>query len=401
MLSRQQRDLVKNKNFLYMWFGLLLSSTAGWFILLAANVLVFEVTQSGLAVSKVWILYTIPSIVLSPLVGVFVDNHRSSRRLVMVISNAGCAMILFILFFFWRNIVAIYLMIFLVFSLRVLFSGAHLSFFPLVVGNDNLLTANFLQSSLGNVSMILGPILAGATIRVFGSEVAFLVAGIGYLFSGTLIHSIATAKHSNPEDEREKLVSGTFAEALSYILREKVIRVLLVMSVVSMLGFGALSALLVVYAKDALNAGAGGYGALLSADALGGIIGGVLLSFFAGLIRAKGVAIALGGTVVSVTTFALAHVSSLSWAIAILVCEGLFITLGNANQETLLQETVPEAYRGRVFMGFQKIVSIATVLSMAIAGAMHDLIGIRNVFLVSSALAATAATIGWWKLREV
>jgi len=400
MLSRKQRELLKNRAFLKIWIGMLFSSTGNWFRMIAATTLIYKITGSGFMVSVLWIVSIVPSIIFAPPAGILID--RSNRRRLMILSDIVRAVLIFSLMYFSSHLLGIYTIFFLVSSMGLLFSGSYESFFPFIIERENLLAGNSLQKLSESVSVVLGPILAGVAIRFWGIKMAFLIDGITYLFSALCIFLISTTSSLRDKGERvQRSHLGEIRDTVIYIKKERVVKTLLIMGIISMLGFGAYSSLLVVYANDALNSGVTGYGALYSADAMGSIIGALALAFLAKFIKKKGAAIALGYSIISLTTLMFAYARSMGIAISVLIFEGIFLALSQTNEETVLQEIIPDEYRGRVFLGLGALVNIATLLSMAAAGIVNDFIGIRNVFLLASMLCAVSASIGWWKIRKI
>lgn len=291
---------------------------------------------------------------------------------------------------------------FLVSSLELLFTGAYEALFPSIVGEKHLLTANSFQNLAENLSIVLGPILAGIGVKALGVKTAFLMDGFTFLFSAFCIISMRDYFKNIQTTKRESSYIQDLKEGIKYSFNTKGVKFILIMGVLSMLGFGGYSALLVVYAKDVLKTGVTGYGLLYAANGIGSIVGALILGLFAYSITIKkGKGIALSMTIISITTLFFALANSLRVALFILLIEGIFVALSQVSQETVLQEIVPIDLRGRVFLSLTSVTNIAMIISMVIAGTISDLLGIRSVFLIAAGLCFISSCVGWLKLKEI
>jgi len=71
-----------------------------------------------------------------------------------------------------------------------------------------------------------------------------------------------------------------------------------------------------------------------------------------------------------------------------------------AGATTLLQQTVPDALRGRVESALITILTASLMVSMAGAGILGDIIGIRRVFLLSGVLTLIGGAVAHSILHE-
>jgi MFS family permease len=401
VLSIKQYDLLRNRDFLRIWTATLVSATGRWCRIIAATMLIYSITESALAVSILWIIGIASSVLFAPLVGIVID--RTDRRRLMIISDFLRALLMLFLIEFAAHLLVVYVVFAMLSILGLLFDGAYQCVFPAIVGKENLVTGNSLQSLCGNVATVLGPVLAGAVVSLWGTEAAFFINALTYLFSAMCVYHITAV--SPPRDQERNARASYWSEinyVAGYMAKNRTVKTLLIMETISMFGFGALTALMIVFAKDALNADVLGFGSLYSAESMGSIIGALALAFVAkGNIKHKGALVSLAYTVLSLTTIAFAFSRSVVVAIVVLVLEGVFVAFQYIAVQTLLQEVIPDEYRGRVLMGFAALVNVVTLASMGLAGIAGDIFGIRSVFLLAGALCFISACIGWLRLREL
>jgi MFS family permease len=74
-----------NSSFLYMWMGNAISELGGAFGTLCNSIIVYELTDSELALGSMWLIYFIPSLILQLGIGPYIDKW--SRKWIMVFSQ--------------------------------------------------------------------------------------------------------------------------------------------------------------------------------------------------------------------------------------------------------------------------------------------------------------------------
>lgn len=157
------------------------------------------------------------------------------------------------------------------------------------------------------------------------------------------------------------------------------------------LSAGATSALLVVLARDHLHTGAGGYGLLLGAIAVGAAAGPVLLIRLVRDSRSPAFvfgAYALRGLV----DLCLAIVSTVPVALVAVAGYGLGTSTGAVTFNSLLQARTPAHLRGRVFASFDLIWQLGRLTSLVAGGLAADFLGIQAVYYLGGLLLLLAVT---------
>jgi len=77
--------LLNRRSYSLLWFAHIISEVGNWLTFIAITVLAYQITESGLAVSGVFVARTIPALFLTPIAGVIVD--RWNRRAILVFSD--------------------------------------------------------------------------------------------------------------------------------------------------------------------------------------------------------------------------------------------------------------------------------------------------------------------------
>ncbi|MDP3804622.1 MAG: MFS transporter, partial [Candidatus Omnitrophota bacterium] len=116
------RDVLKDKNFLFLWLGQVISNFGDRLNQMALVALIYQRSPgSAIALAKLISFTIIPVFLIGPIAGVWVD--RLNRRNIMIIADVlrGILVLSIPLFIFLNQILLVYLAVFLTFSLSRFF----------------------------------------------------------------------------------------------------------------------------------------------------------------------------------------------------------------------------------------------------------------------------------------
>jgi hypothetical protein len=185
-------------------------------------------------------------------------------------------------------------------------------------------------------------------------------------------------------------------DGLRYTLRRPLLRAVLVLESTHSF-FGVNTALITIISADVLHAGPQGLGLLLSAQALGALIGTATLLAF-GDVEHKGRAMVAAGAAYCVTLALLAIANRFETAALLLICTAITDAFWSAMRNTMFQLQTDEAYRGRSLStlllasrGFTQGAQLETGLAVSIGG---------PPFAVLSGAAVIAAALAIVNLRS-
>ncbi|MGQ0704015.1 MAG: MFS transporter, partial [Gemmatimonadales bacterium] len=131
-----------------------------------------------------------------------------------------------------------------------------------LVGKADLMNAIALNSSAFNLSRVVGPAIAGALIATFGSAVCFFLNAVSFLavLIGLVLIRPDAAFAGQTAGRRAGLRDG-----VAHVFGNPWPKALVILTAVFSIFGASFTAILPVYARDVLNAGPSGYGALMSA----------------------------------------------------------------------------------------------------------------------------------------
>ncbi len=369
----------RNREFRLMWLGQVVSQLGDWFDTIALFTLVLRLTGSGRAVGLVLVARFLPSVVLGPLSGVFAD--RFNRRTLMIASDVGRALVVLGFLFVRRpeHVWLVYVLTVLQLGLSSFFEPARSAAIPSIVRERELVTANALSSVTWSAMLTLGAAFGGPVTAWFGTDAAFVLDSLTYVVSALLIASVRLPRRP-PREKRRLTLSKALGvtdtlEGLRYVRkRPRVLAVLLVKPAWG-LGGGILTLLPVFGEKVFPVAGsaAAGMSVLYFARGIGTAVGPLFVRRFYGETRRE-MQRAIGVSFVVAGAFYISFGSSGSFALAL-----LWLAVAHMAGSTLwvfstvlLQATVEDEFRGRVFAAELTLMTLAMAASNYATGEALD-----------------------------
>lgn len=355
----------------------------------ALVILVYRLTGSGLRVAGVVAFEIIPVVLLGFVAGAVVD--RAARRRVMIGADLGRAVVAVSLAVFHDELLVVYLSAFLLSSFSVFFNPATASALPELVDADEIVAANSAVWSAAVVSQIALAPVAGTLVAVAGPGPAFTINAVSFLLSAALLRRLPLARRPAQVPGRHL---RDIAEGLRTITASRFLGALAGVQALAALSAGATSALLVVLAEEHLDIGAGQFGLLIGAIGIGAGLGPLFLQRFVVDVRRPSLLFGpylLRGAV----DLVLAAVSSFGVALGALAVYGVGTSTGNVTYNSVLQLTVPERLRGRVFAFYDVVWQSARLVSIGAGGVAADRYGVTAVYWAGGVLLLAASALGF------
>ena len=162
---------------------------------------------------------------------------------------------------------------------------------------------------------------------------------------------------------------------------------------VTMLGIGALSVLFVPFLTQEIHVPTTLLGFVGIGQVTGMVLGSAAVSGFASRLRAERM-IAAGVAGMGLFTVLLGLTRD-AWSFTLcMFCVGLCMTPVQAASAALVQQTVPDEKRGRVSSATSTVMTLASVISMGLAGGLAGAVGLRTVFFLAGGTIAAAGLLG-------
>ncbi len=337
--------------------------------------------QTGEATALTWAIFFFmaPSVLFSPIAGAIVD--RSNRKTIMIVSDllAGVATIFLLLLLAGEN-----LQIWHIYVANLLAGAANAFQFPaysaavtMMLPKEHYGRAAGMLSLAGSASGILAPAFAGALLGPLGLVGIMGIDVITFLFA---IAALAIVYIPQPEATAAgRTGQGSLLQESAYGFRYIFARpsllglqmVFFCINFLAMFGFAVMIPMILARTGNDEIALA----SVQSVGAVGGVIGGLLLSAWGGP-RRKVNGVLLGMVGVSIFSQALMGVGQtvFVWAAASFMGQFLIPILNGSNQAIWQAKVAPDV-QGRVFAVRRLIAQITAPLATAVAGPLAD-----NVF---------------------
>jgi hypothetical protein len=342
----------------------------------AMTIWAYEKTNSATALALVGFFFVAPMLIVSPFAGALVD--RSNRKLMMMISDlaSGIASLIILILFTTGHLQIWHLFI------TSAFQGVFQSFqwpaysaaISTMIPKKHYGRANGMLSLADTASNIFAPILAGSLLGIIG------VPGILLIDLGTFIFAIGALllvhiPQPRTTEEGRQARGSIFKEAVfgfRYIWSRPP---LLALQIVFLTGNffvgipGAVEAAMIL-ANTASNEKALAY--VNSAGAIGGVIGGLVMSAWGGPKR-RVHGVLFGWFIASLLGSVMMGFSRSIpfWAISGFL--GMFfVPIINGSNQAIWQAKVPPDLQGKVFSIRRLIAWFVTPMAMLIAGPLSD-----------------------------
>jgi len=388
------RDLFRDPSFLVMCVISLANGLGEKFLFvfvaLLASPLVPDNLQNSM-MSGVSLAFALPAVFLGSVAGVLVD--RFPIKVMLFLSNLTRALLLLSLPFAQHLFLPLLIFAFVFGSLTQFYNPAFMTAVPSIVRKEHLMTANAALMTIMILTVVGGFAVAKPVGDWLGAENAYLSVTVIYALAaiGSLLVKIPDRAVEDKQDGNFwKQWSSTFV----YLWRNPR---LLSAYTVMMAMFGTFAALNVL-AKDftAKAFQLDNFGIIFAFAGAGMAIGAGIMGKF-GRHLPKVIWVRTGCVVAGLSLVGMAFAPELNLAFALATGVGIAGAMIDIPVSTLVQESVDEEMRGKVFGLQGMLVYLATLLPMIIVGPLADLWGAAVMIAV---LGVSLALLAFLKLAE-
>ncbi len=394
---------LRQRNFRLFWFGQMISLTGSYMQSIGQTWLVLELTHSAFQLGLVGALQALPVLLFALVGGVLAD--RWPKRRVLFCTQAA-AMIQALLL--WALITTGTVQLWHVYVLALLLGLTNClgrptgqAFVVELVGRADLPNAVALNSSLSNLTRIVGPGLGGVIIAVSGVASLFLLNALSFiavlaalaLINSRDLHAQAP-RHTNAGARQTTWQS--LREGVDYVRNTPAVSlVILVVGLVLLFGSN-FNVVLPFFATGVLHAGATGFGFLSGASGVGSLIASLWLAWRNQ--KPTITRVLIGALVFGVleAVFAVSRIYPLSLALIASVgaAEIVFTTLA----VTMLQTVAPDHLRGRVMSVAILFFDGSLPLGYLLMGWLAGRYGASSALLIGALLSLLVVGGAWlWR----
>ena len=249
--------------------------------------------------------------------------------------------------------------------------------------------------------------MGGLVATRYGLGGVAVLDSVSFILAAGLTAAIAASPRPHSASKTEVGVwSSVWREwkgGLQVIRRSRVLLVVFTVMAFTSIGEGVMGAIFWVFVDEVLGGSSAEAGWLLSAQAVGGLIGSVVIgSWFrtSSAIRLLGGgAIGLGAIDLAIFNYP-AVLGGIWLGLVLMVVVGVPATAFGTGFTSTIQTEAEDAYRGRVFGGLNTTMALFTIAGAAIAGAVTARLGPVTMLSVQSVSYIAAGTFALWMLRS-
>ena len=396
------RSLFAIRDYRLLFAGLVTSQSGSWAYNVALIVYVFNATHSPAWVAAASMTRFLSALLSSAFGGVVADRVERVRLMVTIDT---CAMVV-------QGLLAVAAAlsspVLVVMALAALTSVCTASYdptaratVPVVVGEEHLAAANSVQAAVENLTIIVGPAI-GALLLVIGPPpLVFAINAATFGFSALVVSRMRA--RSVPGDITEGGTLGPLQQmgvGIRAFFSSSTVVVLAGFSIVASFLYGTDTVLFVVLSKQQLGTGSQGYGYLLAALGVGGLVVAPFMNRIAGM-RRLGSIIVAGMMVYALPTALLTVVHSAGIAFVIEVVRGGGTIVVDVLAITALQRSVSRDVVARVFGVFFALVLAAISLGALLMPILLAAFGLTTTLLIVGFTVPALTLLSYPKVRGI
>lgn len=372
---------LRHRNYRLFFSGQSVSLIGTWLTRVATGWLVYRLTHSALALGIVGFAGQLPTFLLAPFAGVWVD--RLNRHRVLVVTQVLAAIQSALLAGLTLSGVITVRDVILLSIFQGLINAvdmpARQSFVvEMVEDRADLPNAIALNSSMFNGARLIGPSIAGLLIAWVGEGWCFLLDSVSYL--AVIASLLAMRVPARAGIRATGRVLHDLREGFRYVAGFSPIRsVLLLLALTGLFGMPYI-VLLPIFAGQVLHGGPHTLGFLMAASGLGALSGALYLASRRSVLG-LGRLIAIMSGLFGVGLIAFSRSPWLWLSLPLMAVVGMSMMVQMASSNTILQTIVDEDKRGRVMSFYAMAFFGSAPLGSLFAGSLATRIGAPNTIL--------------------
>ncbi len=369
-------------NFRLHVIGQAISLLGTWMQRIAISWMVYEITNSVFWLGFVQFISLLPSLILSPFIGSFVDKHRKYKLVFItqigLMLQAGALTL----------IVGLQLETVLILSILGFIQGVINAFdvlgrqslmISLVDNKRDLPNAIALNSSIFNAARMVGPAIGGILLTEYGEFVCF---GVNFISFVPVIVCLLLMRVKEDSSQLTKESNWQALQAgFSYLSRSPHIASLIIVLCFSSLLVIPYTSLLPAVAKDLFSGDESTFSWFESAAGFGAMVGAINMARLktGENLRYR---VLFSAFLMGAALCLLAYARILPFALVFTMIVAFAMMMQNSSINTYIQTHAVPSYRARVIgyyvMAFQGVAPIGTL----IVGAVAESIGIKSTLYV-------------------
>ncbi|MGH8428117.1 MAG: MFS transporter [Gammaproteobacteria bacterium] len=419
MQDKARSSLFANRDFSLLFGGSSVSALGDQFTLVALPWLVLKLTGNPAALGVVLAVMALPRAVFMLIGGAVVDR-MSPRRVLLAARAFNTVFIAILAALVLTGAIRMWMIYLLALGIGLSTAFAYpagSAILPQLVKREQLRSANALFMGMRQLTLFVGPALAGLVISVGavgghhrtlvdagGMGLAFTIDAVSFLFSLASLAMVRVHSDFHPPKPTGGVLADV-AAGIRAVWADLPLRAfILYAGLVSVLVGGPIQVGLPVLADTRLNMGAASLGILMTANGGGVLVGSFLSGYGARLVRGRlGLMVLCIDAIVGLTLAALALIHVTLTGAVLLACVGVLGGIAQIAIVTWIQQRVPQEMMGRTMSILLFTFLGLGPLSAAAAGGLLKVISLPTLFVCAGFMltAIALACLGSPSLRSI
>lgn len=380
------------------WANAITTSFADSLIDFALVLLVLKTTGSLSLMALVSIVITLPTILFGLISAVWVDRWHPVK--VVSISQL-CRAVVVLMFLVADRIETIWLVFVIAFLQSVIGTfddPARGKLVRAITTDQTRLSVNSLTQTGKMLAGIAGTSLAGLIVAAESESfgIVFTLASLSFAAAGLMVSRIKLPESIVETETNDSTSSGRFLaefkEGIAAIRTSQTHVALLIVIGAATIGASAATVLLTPLMVNELNISPAWFGAVGASQTVGAILISLAIGMLGARVNTRVLATA-SLIATGVTICLIGSASSLIYLLIAMLLVGLAITPVSSSVSTIFQSATEERVLGRVAAVFNTVTQPFSIVGMAGAGILADLIGIREVFWIAGGACIVAGIL--------
>jgi MFS family permease len=339
---------LRNPRYRLIWIGLFISVIGSQMQVAALLWQIRELTgtPNPLALGGVGLARFLPLMVFSLIGGTVADTLN--RRWIIFISQsimaAVAAMLAYLTFAGTITIWSIYLLTAIQASAIAFDIPARQALIPNIVAREDLPSAFSMTSIAHNTAAIIGPALGGIVIATLGQGYTYLFNSISFM--AVLIALLLIGPVVQDASKASGVSLTAILDGMHFIISKPIILSTMILDFFATF-FASANTMMPIVARDILNVGEVGYGWLVSAESIGSVAAGLIMSQIH-ILRRQGPLLLTSVVAFGAATILFGLSNTFLMAMLMLMLLGASDTVSTIIRNTIRQLQTPDHIRGRM-----------------------------------------------------
>ncbi|RFZ81449.1 MFS transporter [Mucilaginibacter terrenus] len=390
----------RSRNYRLYFAGQSVSLIGTWMQKTAVSWVIYTLTHSTFMLGLTLFASQFPSFIFSLIGGVTSDRYSKFKVLLttQVLSMVQAVLLALLIFFNHYEVWQILTLSVLLGIINAFDVPARQSLvYDMVEDKSDLPNALALNSSMVNLSRLIGPGIAGLVLETFGDDACFGINAVSFI---AVIGSLLMMRL--PKVEHKPHAGNAFAdlkEGFTYIKQTPSIGFVLIMLALISLFVLPFSTLIPYYAKDVFHGTASTFGVIDSFIGLGAFSGAIFLASLKPGSNLKQI-LFINTLVFGTGLILFSHEGSYPLALLFVTIAGFGMMSQITISNTLIQTTVAYDMRGRVISFYAMAFFGMQPLGGLVIGAVSKWIGTTNTMLLEGVAALLIGALHWRYLHK-